>query len=338
MSVNGATTIDSLIVAAFAVTATPPVTLTAPSTIEDGTPSTWTGTLLDTLASTGDVFLQETAIATGSVLQTYGTPTATTIPDVSNDIGQDELRDSGTGSVLGIATTADIEASGATTAVHLLSVDNGSDPEGTFPTVISTETTIQTVQTMSGVAATGRGQGFFSIEIIPTVEDNHQCSIPKVVNGVTITLDASGDGSFTTLEAEMDAAGGLIAFDALYFTPSTLQWSKVRVVVSTLGITSIDDGTVLSDQTNVVITGEGFAGATSVRFTLDGDLLFEPQVFTVDSDIQITIPAVSLGRLPHTDGAQTIQVEVLTEENLWILANGFWFDGGIWIDSDVWID
>lgn len=210
--------------------------LTGPATITDGTSSTWTGTDLDTLASTGDVFLKETAIATASKLQTYGTVTATTIPSVVNDIGQDELRDSGTSPVAGIAVTADIEAAGATTAVHLLSADDGTNPEDTFSTVITTETTIQTVQTMASVAVTGSGLGLFASNIITTVENNHQCSIPKIVDGVTITLNANGDGTLTVLQSELDLANGSITFDALYYSPSTKQWAKVAITLTEAGL------------------------------------------------------------------------------------------------------
>ncbi len=216
-------------------------TLSAPATVEDGTSSTWTGTNLDTLASTGDVFLRETAIALNDKLQTYGTPTATTVPDVVNDTGQDELRDSaGFGPISGIALTADIEAAGATTAVHLLVVDNQTDPEGTFSTVITTESTIQTVQTMIAVAETGVGEGIYASNIIPSVEDNHQGSEPKIVNGVTITPNPNGDGTVTVLEAELDAAGGSITYNELYYSPSTKQLAKVAITLTKSGLSTGD--------------------------------------------------------------------------------------------------
>ena len=78
-------------------------------------------------------------------------------------------------------------------------------------------------------------------------ENNQQCSLPKIVNGVTITLDASGDGTFTVLKSELDSAGGSITFDALYYSPTTENWSKISLTLTESGLTISDRLEIIRD-------------------------------------------------------------------------------------------
>lgn len=214
-------------------------TVTGPDTVTDGTSFTLTGTDLDT--GTPTVALKETAIAASSKSQTIGTPTATTIPNVQGDTGQDELRDSaGFGPLAGIAIKASILASGATAAVHQHSFDNGTDPEATHTIAsgITVDAGLTTVQTMIAVATTTSGQSFYGSNIV-VAEDNHQVVYPTTTNGVTLTADASGNGEFTYSHAALVSAGGSITFDALYYSPANTDWGKVTLTLTEAGLNVI---------------------------------------------------------------------------------------------------
>lgn len=213
----------------FKLTITPAATgpvITGPATITESTDSNITGTDLDTLASTGDVALIATT-GTFRKTQVYDTVTATSVADVEWDTGQDELRDSaGFTAISGVPLDTDVTAAGITAYQVQIEVDDGTNPADTFNTTVSAETGLQVVQAMAAVAETDSGASLFGSNLV-VVEDDHQCVIPTAVSGVTLTLDASGNGVITVLESELDAAGGSVSFSGLYLSPSTEKWSKI---------------------------------------------------------------------------------------------------------------
>lgn len=225
MSHNGTDAMDNTVAGAFAVFAAAAVgpVITGPSSVTDGTPYTLTGTDLDTLASTGDVALITTAGGFSKV-QTYGTVTPTSIPTVQGISG----KDIGTYPASGVPVDTTINAAGITAWQLQQEVDDGVNPADAFNIDFPVASTLQAVQTMIAVADTTAGESMFGTDLL-VVEDNHQLVIPKVVDGVTLNIIA--EGRITWLTSELDAAGGQIVFDALYFAPSTGNWTKLETTI-----------------------------------------------------------------------------------------------------------
>ncbi len=87
---------------------------------------------------------------------------------------------------------------------------------------------LQVFQGMSSLINTTKGEGFGSSNIIE-VEDNMQLTLPEQVDGVSIVVNPD------TWEYAIDKLelpeGNSIAFDASYYSPSTMKESKVLFTI-----------------------------------------------------------------------------------------------------------
>ena len=89
---------------------------------------------------------------------------------------------------------------------------------------------VQTFQVMAAGVNTTVGEGLGGSDLV-VIEDNHQVTVPLVVSGVTITID-SDTLDYQLDQTEMAAAGNSITFDAVYYSPTTEQSSKIAVTVT----------------------------------------------------------------------------------------------------------
>lgn len=226
----GGATIDTVLTGSFALreasTAAPVLSLPTEASITD--------TTVTVGATTDD--------ATGTLY--YYISTSATPPSASN------LKD-GTGSVkfgntasvsVGINTFPVTGLTASTTYyTYFIQNDGSSDSNllesGSWATTATAvtrnvtannETGRTTAQTMIAVANTSDDESFFGSTWI-TVEDDMQLDIPTIVNGMTITLDASGDGTFTTDLNQTET------FEAKYFSPANSQWSVLDFTITATG-------------------------------------------------------------------------------------------------------
>tara|TARA_R110001632_G_scaffold90907_1_gene195093 strand:- start:54 stop:1106 length:1053 start_codon:yes stop_codon:yes gene_type:complete len=89
---------------------------------------------------------------------------------------------------------------------------------------------VQTFQVMEAGVNTTAGEGLGGSDLV-VIEDNHQVTVPLVVSGVTITIGAD-TLNYQLDQTEMGLAGNSITFDAVYYSPSTQQSSKIAVTVT----------------------------------------------------------------------------------------------------------
>ena len=92
---------------------------------------------------------------------------------------------------------------------------------------------VQTFQVMAAGVNTTAGEGLGGSDLV-VIEDNHQVTVPLVVDGVTITIGAD-TLDYQLDQTEMAAAGNSITFDAFYYSPSTEKSSKIAVTVTAPG-------------------------------------------------------------------------------------------------------
>jgi len=147
----------------------------------------------------------------------------------------------------GIPLEADILSSGATAYQLVQDVDGVSRN-----IIVNNSANTTTIQTMIVDANTTDDESMFGSTWID-VENGMQASFPTVVNGMVITADASGDGTFTT------SANQTETFEVSFFSPDNGQWSKIDYT-----ITAAAAGPVLSLPTETSITTSTVTvGATS---------------------------------------------------------------------------
>lgn len=92
---------------------------------------------------------------------------------------------------------------------------------------------VQTFQVMAAGVNKTAGEGLGGSDLV-LIEDNHQVTVPLVVDGVTITID-SDTLDYQLDQTEMAAAGNSITFDAVYYSPAEEQASKIAVTVTAPG-------------------------------------------------------------------------------------------------------
>ena len=196
-------------------------TITGPDTATEGSTTTQTGTLQDTVTT------QSLISGSYSIAQTIDSA----IPAELEYLAESGVNLCSTGNpVAGVPLEPTVTAAGITPYVVQQEADDGVNPPATRNITLNVEATHNVVQTMIAVANTTPGESFFGTNILG-VEDNHQMRIPKVVDTVTITIAA--DGTFTTDKDQT------ISFDVEYFAPSTGQWYPVAVTVKDTSIVSV---------------------------------------------------------------------------------------------------
>ena len=204
--------------------ATPTLSLTAPDTVTHGVATTATGALLSTVNVTTGMTLEygTVAIAQTAVLNVADL-------DFTPDVGVPTLYGSGN-AVDSLPLTPDSASAGTTAYQVTLDVTDGVTPVSRNVTNIAAGA-VQTFQVMAAGVNTTVGEGLGGSDLV-AIEDNHQVTVPSAVNGVTITIDAD-TLDYQLDQTEMAAAGGSIAFDAFYYSPSTQQSSKIAVTIPT---------------------------------------------------------------------------------------------------------
>ena len=89
---------------------------------------------------------------------------------------------------------------------------------------------VQTFQVMEAGVNKTAGEGLGGSDLV-LIEDNHQVTVPLVVDGVTLTIGAD-TLDYQLDQTEMAAAGNSITFDAVYYSPTEQQSSKIAVTIT----------------------------------------------------------------------------------------------------------
>ena len=198
-------------------------TLTAPDTVTHGVATTATGNLLSTVNVTtgmtleyGTVAIAQTAVLDGDDLDftpDVGVPTA---------YGTANAVDS-------LPLTPDSASTGYTPYQVTLDVTDGTASDSRNVTNIAAGS-VQTFQVMAAGVNTTVGEGLGGSDLV-LIENNHQVTVPLVVDGVTLTIDPD-TLDYQLDQTEMAAAGDSITFDAVYYSPTEQQSSKIAVTVT----------------------------------------------------------------------------------------------------------
>ena len=241
------------------------VSLTAPDTVTHGVATTATGGLLSTV--TGMTLEYGTvAIAQTSVLNVADL-------DFTPDIGVPTLFGT-VNAVDSLPLTPDSASAGTTPYQVTLDVTDGVTPASRNVTNVAAGS-VQTFQVMAAGVNTTVGEGLGGSDLV-VIEDNHQVTVPLVVDGVTLTIDPD-TLDYSTTQAALPA-GTSITFDATYYSPSLEQSSKIAVTITAPGgsgsnnLTDWIEANGAGGQVNEAwITYMKAAGASGTTFN---DLMF----------------------------------------------------------------
>ena len=198
------------------------VSLDTPDTVTHGVATTATGDQLSTVNVTTGMTLEYGTVAIAQTA-TFVDPDLNFTPDV----GVPTLYGSGN-AVASLPLTPD-SASAETTAYQVtLDVTDGVTPASRPVTNIAAGS-VQTFQVMAVGVNTTVGEGLGGSDLVD-IEDNHQVTVPLVVDGVTLTIDPNTLDYLVTQTAL--PAGSSITFDAVYYSPSLEQSSKIAVTIT----------------------------------------------------------------------------------------------------------
>ena len=199
------------------------LSLAAPDTVTHGTATTATGDLLSTVNVTtgmtleyGTVAIAQTAVLDGDDLDFT--------PDVGVPTAYGTLN-----AVDSLPLTPDSASTGYTPYQVTLDVTDGTASDSRNVTNIAAGS-VQTFQVMAAGVNTTAGEGLGGSDLV-VIEDNHQVTVPLVVDGVTLTIDPD-TLDYQLDQTEMAAAGDSITFDAVYYSPTEQQSSKIAVTVT----------------------------------------------------------------------------------------------------------
>ena len=194
-------------------------TLTAPDTVTHGVATTATGSELSTVTGMtleyGTVALSQSFALVGDDL------------DFTPDVGVPTAY--GTGNAVdSLPLTPDHTSSGITPYQVTLDVTDGTASDSRNVTNVAAGA-VQTFQVMAAGVNKTAGEGLGGSDLV-VIEDNHQVTVPLVVDGVTLTIDPD-TLDYSVTQAQLPA-GSSITFDAVYYSPTEEQSSKIAVTIT----------------------------------------------------------------------------------------------------------
>jgi hypothetical protein len=263
-------------------------------------PATGTqGTELDAVVTDGTDITEFSLVSgTFSRVQTNSDTVTATVFPYEPTSGEDVAVATGV-TTLGIPLKADIIDT-STPYTWVQRVTDGVTPS-TAAFTPSIESARQVVQSTIAEADTTSGQSMYGSDLMAAPEDGIQLTLPKVVNGVTIVVDVTGN---VTVDAgELAAAGGSIPMVAGYFFPSTKSWEDLAVTLTEGGIATTgipaEDGTAAPDHFN-----------NSLPYNSDSELAID-STSAIDT-VSNGLPYTAAGRIAVSIDAAVTRVETGT--------------------------
>lgn len=265
----------------FTTAAAATLSLDSPDTVTHGTATTATGDLLSTVNVTTGMTLEYGTVAIAQTA-TFVDPDLNFTPDVGVPTAYGTAN-----AVDSLPLTPDSASTGYTPYQVTLDVTDGVTPVSRNVTNVAAGA-VQTFQVMEAGVNKTAGEGLGGSDLVD-IEDNHQVTVPSVVDGVTLTIDPD-TLDYSVTQAALPA-GSSITFDAVYYSPTLEQSSKIAVTITApnqqpaqftftditgqaLSTAFTDDqaltgGTLVDGNTTLTVTN-GLTSVTGPSGTFDG--------------------------------------------------------------------